>query len=177
MRQDKKLSDIETKTVVKTLADRLAKNRGRDSEREMRKCTPRNYSTRCPTCHQQLKTTNFWKTVRDVQVTALVISMHYSLAQAQLQIPGETLRDVETDASADTLPDTLAELKCKKVGETVTDVKITDVKTKTVGKLLDNEQVEALADTFPDTLSQVVAKTIANTLTCVKAKAPVKNRR
>ena len=103
--------------------------------------------------------------------------MHYSQAQAQLQIPGETLRDVETDASANTLPDTLAELKCKKVGETVTDVKITDVETKTVDKILGNEQMEALADTFPETLSQVVAKTIANTLTCVKAKAPVKNRR
>ena len=177
MRQDKKLSDIETKTVVKTLADRLAKNRGRDSEREMRKCTPRNYLTRYPTYLQQLKTTNFWKTVRDVQVKALVITMHYSLAQAQLQIPGETLRDVETDASADTLPDTLAELKCKKVGQTVTDVKITDVETKTVGKILGNVEVEALADTSPDTLSQVVAKTIANTLTCVEAKAPVKNRR
>ena len=177
MRKDKKLSDIATKTVMKTLADRLAKNRGRDSEREMRKCTPRNYLTCCPTYLQQLKTTNLWKTVRDVGVKALVITMHYSLAQAQLQIPGETLRDVETDASADTLPDTLAELKCKKVGETVTDVKITDVETKTVGKILGNEQVEALADTSPDTLSQVVAKTIANTLTCVEAKAPVKNRR
>ena len=153
--------------MVKTLADRLAKNRGRDSEREMRKCTPRNYSTRCPTCHQQLKTTNFWKTVRDVEVRALVITMHYSLAQAQLQIPGETLRDVETDASANTLPDTLAELKSKKVGKTLTDVKITDVETKTVGKILGNVQVEALAETSPETLSQVVAKTIANTLTCV----------
>ena len=151
--------------MVKTLADRLAKNRGRDSEREMQKCTPRNYSTRCPTCHQQLKTTIFCKTVRGVQVRALVITMRYSLAQAQLQIPGETLGDVETDASADTLPDTLAELKSKKVGKTLTDVKITDVKTKTVGKILGNVQVEALADTSPDTLSQVVAKTIANTLT------------
>ena len=27
-----------------------------------------NYSTRCPTCHQQLWPTNFWKTVRDVEV-------------------------------------------------------------------------------------------------------------
>ena len=111
---------METKPVVKTLADRLAKNRGR----EVGKWTPRNYSRRFPTCHQQLRTTNFWKTVRDVEVRALVITMHYSLAQAQLKIPGETLRDVETDASADTLPDTLAELKSKKVGETLTDVKI-----------------------------------------------------
>ena len=110
--------------MVKTLAKRLAKNRGRESEREMGKCTPRNYLTRCPTCHQQLRTTNFWKTVGDVQVRALVITMHYSLAQAQLQIPGKTLRDVETNALADTLPDTLAELKSKKVGETLTDVNI-----------------------------------------------------
>ena len=152
--------------MVKTLADRLAKNRGRDSEREMGKWTPRNYSTRCPTCHQQLKTTNFWKTVRDVQVRALVITMHYSLAQAQLQIPGETLRDVETDASANTLPDTLAELKSKKVGKTLTDVKITDVETKTVGKILGNEQVASPANTSPETLSQVVAKTIAYTNLC-----------
>ena len=71
-----------------------------------------------------IKDDNCWKTVGDVQVRALVITMHYSLAQAQLQIPGETLRDVETDASADTLPDTLAELKSKKVGETLTDVNI-----------------------------------------------------
>ena len=89
---------METKPVVKTLADRLAKNRGRDSERKMGKCTPSNYSTRCPTCQQQLKMTNFWKTVRDVEVSAVVITMHYSLAQAQLKKPGETLRDVETDA-------------------------------------------------------------------------------
>ena len=59
-----------------------------------------------------------------MQVSAVVITMHYSLAQAQFKIPGETLRDVETDALADTLPDTLTELKSKKVGETLTDVKI-----------------------------------------------------
>ena len=62
--------------------------------------------------------------MRDVQVKALVITMHYSLPQAQLQIPGETLRDVESDASADTLPDALAEVKSKNDGETVTDMKI-----------------------------------------------------
>ena len=62
--------------------------------------------------------------MRDVEVRALVITMHYSLAQGQVKIPGETLRDMQTDASADTLPDTLAELKSKKVGETLTDVKI-----------------------------------------------------
>ena len=84
--------------MVNTLADRLAKNRGRDSERKMGKWTPRNYSTRCPKCHQQLTTTNFWKKVRDVEVSALVITIHYSLAQEQLKIPGENLRDVQTDA-------------------------------------------------------------------------------
>ena len=84
--------------MVNTLADRLAKNRGRDNERKMGKWTPRNYSTRSPTCHQQLTTTNFWKTVRDVKVSVLVITIHYSLAQAQLKILGETLRDVQTDA-------------------------------------------------------------------------------
>ena len=51
-------------------------------------------------------------------------SIHYSLAQAQLQIPGKTLRNVETDASADKLPDTLAELKSKNVGDTLKDVNI-----------------------------------------------------
>ena len=89
---------MEIKPVVNTLADRLAKNRGRDNERKMGKWTPRNYSTRCPKCHQQLTTTNFWKTVRDVEVSALVITIHYSLAQEQLKIPGENLRDVQTDA-------------------------------------------------------------------------------
>ena len=89
---------MEIKPVVNTLPDRLAKNRGRDNERKMGKWTPRNYSTRCPKCHQQLTTTNFWKTVRDVEVSALVITIHYSLAQEQLKIPGETLRDVQTDA-------------------------------------------------------------------------------
>ena len=51
-------------------------------------------------------------------------SMHYSLAQAQLQIPGKTLRNVQTDASADTVPDNLAELESKTVGETLKDVNI-----------------------------------------------------
>ena len=60
----------------------------------------------------------------DVEDTALVITMHYSLAQAQLKIPGKTLRDVETDASGDTVPDTLAELNSYKVSETLTDMKI-----------------------------------------------------
>ena len=59
---------METKPVVKTLAERLAKNRNRDSEREMGKWMLSNYSTRCPTCHQQLWPTNFWKTVGDVEV-------------------------------------------------------------------------------------------------------------
>ena len=62
--------------------------------------------------------------MQDVEVRALFITMHYSLAQAQLQIPGETLRDVETDASADTLPDALAEVRSKNDGKTVTDMKI-----------------------------------------------------
>ena len=70
-----------------------------------------NYWTRCPTCHQQLKMTNFLKTLRDVEVRAPVITMHYSLAQVQLEIPGETLRDVESDALADTLPDTVPKLR------------------------------------------------------------------
>ena len=62
--------------------------------------------------------------MQDVEVRALVITMHYNLAEAQLQIPGETLRDLETDASAHTLHDALAEVKRKNDGETVTDMKI-----------------------------------------------------
>lgn len=54
----------------------------------------------------------------DVEVEALMITMHHSLAEAEAETPGDTLRD------ADTLADTLAELKCEKVGETPTDVKI-----------------------------------------------------
>ena len=64
----------------------------------------------------EIRRTNFWKTVGDLEVRALVIRMHYSLAQAQLKIPGHTLREVQNDALADTLPDTLAELKSEKVG-------------------------------------------------------------
>ena len=62
--------------------------------------------------------------MRDVKVRAPVITMHLSLAQAQLKIPAKTLRDVETDTLADTLPATLAKLKSEKVGETLTDMKI-----------------------------------------------------
>ena len=61
------------------------------------------------TCHQQLRRANFWKTVGDVEVRTLVITMHYSLAQTQMEVPGDTLLDVQTNALADTLPDTLAE--------------------------------------------------------------------
>ena len=49
-----------------------------------------------------------------LEVRALVITMHYSLKQAQLQIPGETLRDVRTNALTDKLPDTLAAEDCSK---------------------------------------------------------------
>ena len=69
-------------------------------------------------CHMpsEIRPTNFWKTVGDLEVRALVITMHYSLAQAQSEIPGHTLREGKTDALADALPDTLAELKSEKVG-------------------------------------------------------------
>ena len=60
---------------------------------------------------------SFWKTVGDVEVEALMITMHHSLAEAEAETPGDTLRDAET------LADTLAELKCEKVGETPTDLK------------------------------------------------------
>ena len=116
--------------------------------------------------------------MRVVEVRALVITMHYSLAQAQLKIPCDTLRDVETDASADTLPDTVADLKrekswrdrstCEHCIRSLNAVgTLADVETKTVGKLLGKVEVEALPETSSDTLSQVVAKTIANSNHCV----------
>ena len=64
----------------------------------------------------EIRSTNFSKTVGDLEVRALVIRMHYSLGQAQSAIPGHTLREVKTDALADALSDTLAELKSEKVG-------------------------------------------------------------
>ena len=60
----------------------------------------------------------------DVEVRTIVITMHYSLAQTQLEVAGDTLLDVETDALADTLPDTLAELRSETDGETITDMNI-----------------------------------------------------
>ena len=65
----------------------------------------------------EIRLTNFWKTLGDLEVRALLITMHYSLAQAKSEIPGHTLREVETDALTDMLPNTLAELKSQKVGD------------------------------------------------------------
>ena len=97
--------------MVKTLADRLAKNRGRDSERDKGKCTPRNFSTRCSLCRQKLRPKTFFKNVGDVEVKALVMTMPHSLAEAQVKKPGDTVQDVETDASTKTVVDTLIRVK------------------------------------------------------------------
>ena len=54
---------------------------------------------------------------------ALVMTMHYSLVEAEAEIPRDTLRDVKTEASANTLADSLAEVKAEKVGKTLKDEK------------------------------------------------------
>lgn len=79
---------------MKTLADRLAKQRGGNSGRDRRKWTPINYSTRWLTYQLQLRTTSFWKKAGDMEVKALGIMMHHSLAEKQVEIPGDDLRDV-----------------------------------------------------------------------------------
>ena len=106
---------MKAKPVVKTLADRLPKNTGRHSQRDNGKCTPRNFSTRCLTCRQQLRPTSFFKNVGEVKVRAVVMTMPHSLAEAKAKTPGHTLQDVETDASAKTLAEALPELKSEKV--------------------------------------------------------------
>ena len=56
------------------------------------------------------------KTLRDVEVEAVVNKMHHSLAEVEAEKPVDTLRHVEGEASADTLADSLAEVKAEKVG-------------------------------------------------------------
>ena len=114
---------MKAQPVVKTLADRLAKNRGGDSERDKGKCTTRNFLTGYPTCRQQLRPTTFWKNVGDVEVKALVMTVPHILAEDRRKQLA-TLYNVETDASAKTLADTLPELKSEKVSKTLTGVKV-----------------------------------------------------
>ena len=62
-----------------------------------------------------MKPTTFCETLGNAEGEALVITMLYSLAEGEVETPGDTLRDVEAEASADTLADRLAEVKAVKV--------------------------------------------------------------
>ena len=62
---------------------------------------------------------SFGETVGDVEVKALVNTMHQSFTEVEDETPGDTLHDVEPKALADTLNDRVAELKAEKVDETL----------------------------------------------------------
>ena len=66
---------------------------------------------------------SFRETMGDVEVKALVNTMHQSLTEVEGETPGDTLRDVEPEALADTLADRLAEVKAEKVDKTLTAIK------------------------------------------------------
>jgi len=70
-----------------------------------------------------LKPTTFCETVGDKKGKAIVITMHYSLAEVETETPGDTLPDVEAEASSNTLAARLPKVKPKKVDQTLTDVK------------------------------------------------------
>ena len=59
------------------------------------------------------------ETVGDVEVKALVNTMHQRFTEVEDETPGDTLRDVEPEALAATLADRVAEVKAEKVDETV----------------------------------------------------------
>ena len=88
-----------------------------------------------------MKPISFGKTVCDVQVKALVNTLHHRLAKGEAEKPGDKPRVLEAWASADSL----GEVKAGKVGETLTDLKaalqvvklgrtLADIKTETVAK-------------------------------------------
>ena len=60
----------------------------------------------------------------DVEAVALLISMHYSLAEIKTESPVCTLPDVDAKALANTMVDRLARVKAVKVGELLTHVKV-----------------------------------------------------
>ena len=79
--------------------------------------------TRWTTCLKRLRPTTLSETVGYVEDEALVITMHYSLVEAEAETPRDTLGDVKTEASPNTLADSLAEVKAEKVGKTLKDEK------------------------------------------------------
>ena len=62
----------------------------------------------------------------DVEVVALLKTMHYSLAEMKAETPVCTLPDVDAKALANTMADRLAGVKAVKVGELVTHVRVAE---------------------------------------------------
>ena len=60
----------------------------------------------------------------DVQATAFLKTIHYSLAQMKAETPVCTLPDVDAKASAITMADRHARVKAVKVSKLLTDVKV-----------------------------------------------------
>ena len=88
-----------------------------------------------------MKPISFGKTVCDVEVKALVNTLHHSLAKREAEKPGDKPRDVEAYAFSDKL----GEMKAEKVGETLMNLKaalqvitlrrtLAEIKTGTVAK-------------------------------------------
>ena len=61
--------------------------------------------------------------LRDVRDEALVNTMHYNLAEMEVETSSDTPYDVEAKASADTPADRLAEVKPETLSETLANVK------------------------------------------------------
>ena len=61
--------------------------------------------------------------LRDVGDEALVNTMHYNLAEMEVETSSDTPYDMEAKASADTLADRLAEVKPELLSETLANVK------------------------------------------------------
>ena len=86
---------MEAKAVVKTLTDTVGKkNIGRKFEQDSAKWRPRNCSTRWPTCCKRLRSKKICEKVGDLKGEALVITMHYSLAEAEAETAQYADRDI-----------------------------------------------------------------------------------
>ena len=66
---------------------------------------------------------SFGETVGDVEVKALVNTMHQSFTEVEDETPADTLRVVEPKVLADTLSDRVAEVKAVKVDEILSAAK------------------------------------------------------
>ena len=73
-----------------------------------------------------MRPTTFCETVGDVEVVALLKTMHYSLAEMKAETPVCTLPDVDAKALANTMADRLAGVKAVKVGELVTHMRVAE---------------------------------------------------